>query len=192
MFQNINLVEGLIGYYNYLGNLGFFCLFCFFFECWDVELIIFMEFFLSFFICFDEFNFINSNVFFINFIYYKVGNKINGEEWFKFYFFVNVNKWLVFGFNFDYLYGWGYYNNQNIFYFNVVFFGSYIGDCYEVILLYSNNYLKMNENGGIIDDCYIICLEEMVEGKKEYELQNIFILLSKSVNCNKDFYIFFI
>ena len=67
------------------------------------------------------------------------------------------------------------------------FSGSYIGDRYEATLLYSNNYLKMNENGGITDDRYITRPEEMAEGKKEYESQNIPTLLSKSANRNKDF-----
>ena len=48
----------------------------------------------------------------------------------------------------------------------------------------------MNENGGITDDRYITRPEEMAEGKKEYESQNIPTLLSKSANRNKDFYIF--
>ena len=190
MFQNTNLVEGLTGHYNYLGNLGSPRLSRLFFERRDAEPTIFMEPFSSFFIRPDEFNFTNSNVPFTNLTYYKAGNKINGEERFKSYFSVNVNKRLAFGFNFDYLYGRGYYNNQNTSYFNAALFGSYIGDRYEATLLYSNNYLKMNENGGITDDRYITRPEEMAEGKKEYESQNIPTLLSKSANRNKDFYIF--
>lgn len=190
MFQNTNLVEGLRGHYNYLGNLGSPRLSRLFFERRDAEPTIFMEPFSSFFVRPDEFNFTNSNVPFTNLTYYKAGNKVNGEERFKSYFSVNVNKQLAFGFNFDYLYGRGYYNNQNTSFFNAALFGSYIGDRYEATLLYSNNYLKMNENGGITDDRYITRPEEMAEGKKEYESQNIPTLLSKSANRNKDFYIF--
>ena len=62
---------------------------------------------------------------------------------------------MAFGFNIDYLYGRGYYNNQNTAYFNAAVFGSYIGDRYQVQGIYSNNYLKTNENGGITDDRYI-------------------------------------
>lgn len=103
MFQNTNLVEGLTGHYNYLGNLGSPRLSRLFFERRDAEPTIFMEPFSSFFIRPDEFNFTNSNVPFTNLTYYKAGNKINGEERFKSYFSVNVNKRLAFGFNFDYL-----------------------------------------------------------------------------------------
>lgn len=189
-FQNTNLVEGMTGDYNYLGNLGSPRLSRIFFKRRDAEPTIFMEPFSSFFVRPDEFNFTNSNVPFTNLSYYKGGNKVNGEERFKAYFSVNVNKQLAFGFNFDYLYGRGYYNNQNTSYFNAALFGSYMGDQYEATLLYSNNYLKMNENGGITDDRYITDPQAMAEGKKEYESQNIPTLLTKSANRNKDFYIF--
>ena len=80
MFQNTNLVEGLTGHYNYLGNLGSPRLSRLFFERRDAEPTIFMEPFSSFFIRPDEFNFTNSNVPFTNLTYYKAGNKINGED----------------------------------------------------------------------------------------------------------------
>lgn len=190
MFQNTNLVEGMKGHYNYLGNLGSPRLSRIFFNRRDAEPTIFMEPFSSFFVRPDEFYFTNSNVPFANLTYYKAGSKQNGEERFKSYFSVNVNKRLAFGFNIDYLYGRGYYNSQNTSYFNGALFGSYIGDRYEATLLYSNNYLKMNENGGIVDDRYITDPLAMSEGRKEYESQNIPTLLSKSANRNKDFYIF--
>ena len=44
------------------------------------------------------------NTYFTNLTYHKAGNKINGEERFKSYFSVNVNKKLAFGFNIDFLY----------------------------------------------------------------------------------------
>lgn len=191
MFQNTNLVEGMTGQYNYLGNLGSPRLSRIFFNRRDAEPTIFMEPFSSFFVRPDEFNFTNSNVPFTNLAYYKGGNKENGEERFKAYFSVNVNKQLAFGFNIDYLYGRGYYNNQNTSFFNGSLFGSYIGDRYEGTLLYSNNFLKMNENGGIVDDRYITDPLAMSEGRKEYESQNIPTLLNKSANRNKDFYVFY-
>lgn len=66
--------------------------------------------FSSFFVRPDQVFFTNSNVPYTNLTYYKAGNKVNGEERFKSYFSVNVNKRLAFGFNFDYLYGRGYYS----------------------------------------------------------------------------------
>ncbi|MEG1562493.1 MAG: putative porin [Bacteroides sp.] len=190
LFQNSNLVEGPTGHYNYLGNLGSPRLSRIFFERREAEPTIFMEPFSSFFVRPNEFNFTNSNVPYTNLTYYKAGNKINGEERFKSYFSVNVNKRLAFGFSIDYLYGRGYYNSQNTSFFNAAIFGSYIGNHYEANLLYSNNYMKMNENGGIMDDKYITDPQAMASGGKTYEPQNIPTLLNKSANNNKDFYIF--
>lgn len=45
----------------------------------------------------------------MNLSYYKGGGSCDGEECFKFYFVINVNKRLGFGFYIDYLYGWGFY-----------------------------------------------------------------------------------
>ena len=189
-FQNSNFTEGITGHYNYLANMGSPRLSRIFFDRRDPEPTIFMESFSSFFVRPTEFNFTNSNVPFTNLTYHKAGNKVNGEERFKSYFSVNVNKKLAFGFNFDYLYGRGYYNNQNTSHFNAAVFGSYIGDRYQVQAIYSNNYLKNNENGGITDDRYITAPEEMSEGRREYESTNIPTVLSASTNRNHDFYIF--
>ena len=98
-FQNSNLTEGLTGHYNYLANMGSPRMSRIFFERRDPEPTIFMEPFSSFFIRPTEFNFTNSNVPYTNLTYHKAGNKINGEERFKSYFSVNVNKKLAFGFN---------------------------------------------------------------------------------------------
>lgn len=189
-FQNTNLTEGITGHYNYLGNMGSPRMSRIFFERRNPDPTIFMSPFSSFFIRPDEFNFTNSNVPFTNLTYHKAGNKVNGEERFKAYFSVNANKRLAFGFNVDYLYGRGYYNNQNTSYFNGAFFGSYIGDRYQVQGIYSNNYLKTNENGGITDDRYVTRPEEVADGRKEYESVNMPTVFSKSTNRNHDFYIY--
>ena len=189
-FQNTNLTDGLTGHYNYLANMGSPRMSRIFFDRRDPEPTIFMEPFSSFFIRPTEFNFTNSNVPYTNLTYHKAGNKVNGEERFKSYFSVNVNKRLAFGFNIDYLYGRGYYNNQSTSHFNAAFFGSYIGDRYQMQAIYSNNYLKTNENGGIEDDRYITAPEEMAQGQREYESTNIPTILSATTNRNHDFYVF--
>ena len=148
-FQSTNLVEGMFGHYNYLGNLGSPRLSRLFFEREESEPTIFMAPFSSFFTRPDQVLFTNSNVPYTNLTYYKAGSKVNGEERFKSYFSVNVNKQLAFGFNIDYLYGRGYYQNQSTSHFNAGLFGSYIGEKYQVQAVYNNFFLKMNENGGI-------------------------------------------
>ena len=189
-FQSTNLVEGMLGHYNYLGNLGSPRLSRLFFEREESEPTIFMAPFSSFFTRPDQVLFTNSNVPYTNLTYYKAGNKVNGEERFKSYFSVNVNKQLAFGFNIDYLYGRGYYQNQSTSHFNAGLFGSYIGEKYQVQAVYNNFFLKMNENGGIADDQYITRPENMSGGKKEYESTTIPVKLEQSSNRNKDFYIY--
>lgn len=189
-FQSTNLVEGMFGHYNYLGNLGSPRLSRLFFERKESEPTIFMAPFSSFFIRPDQVLFTNSNIPYTNLTYYKAGNKVNGEERFKSYFSVNVNKQLAFGFNIDYLYGRGYYQNQSTSHFNAGLFGSYIGEKYQVQAVYNNFFLKMNENGGIADDQYITRPENMSGGKKEYESTTIPVKLEQSSNRNKDFYIY--
>ena len=189
-FQNTNLTDGLTGHYNYLANMGSPRMSRIFFDRRDPEPTIFMEPFSSFFIRPTEFNFTNSNVPYTNLTYHKAGNKVNGEERFKSYFSVNVNKRLAFGFNIDYLYGRGYYNNQSTSHFNAAFFGSYIGDRYQMQAIYSNNYLKTNENGGITDDRFITAPEEMSQGGREYESTNMETVLNATTNRNHDFYVF--
>ncbi|WP_373721376.1 putative porin [Bacteroides heparinolyticus] len=189
-FQNSNLVEGLSGQYNYLGNLGSPRLSRIFFERNAQEPTIFMEPFSSFFVRPDQVRFTNSNVPYTNLTYYKAGNKVNGEERFKSYFSVNVNKRLAFGFNMDYLYGRGYYQNQSTSHFNAGLFGSYIGEKYQIQGIYNNFFLKMNENGGITDDQYITRPENMSGGKKQYESTTIPVKLEQTSNRNRNFYVY--
>lgn len=189
-FQNSNLMEGVTGHYNYLGNLGSPRLSRLFFERNTQDSNIFMEPFSSFFVRPDQLMFTNSNIPYTNLTYYKAGNKINGEERFKSYFSVNANKQLAFGFNIDYLYGRGYYQNQSTSHFNAGLFGSYIGEKYQIQAIYNNFFLKMNENGGIADDQYITRPENMSGGKKEYESTTIPVRLEQTSNRNKDFYVY--
>ena len=189
-FQSTNLVEGMFGHYNYLGNLGSPRLSRLFFEREESEPTIFMAPFSSFFTRPDQVLFTNSNVPYTNLTYYKAGSKVNGEERFKSYFSVNVNKRLPFGYNIDYLYGRGYYQNQSTSNFNAGIFASYIGNKYQMQAVYNNFTMKMNENGGIQDDRYITRPEDMAEGKKEYESTTIPVKLEQTSNKNKDFYVY--
>ena len=189
-FQNTNLTEGITGHYNYLANMGSPRMSRIFFDRRYPEPTIFMEPFSSFFVRPTEFNFTNSNVPYTNLTYHKAGNKINGEERFKSYFSVNVNKRLAFGFNFDYLYGRGYYANQSTSHFNAGLFGSYIGERYQIQAVYNNFFMKMNENGGIANDGYITRPDTMAEGKKEYSSTTIPVKMEQTSNRNKDFYVY--
>ena len=189
-FQNTNLVGGMTGEYNFQGNLGSPRLSRIFFNRQDDEPTLFMAPYSSFFVRPDQVFFTNSNVPYTNLTYYKAGNKVNGEERFKSYFSVNVNKRLAFGFNFDYLYGRGYYANQSTSHFNAGLFGSYIGERYQIQAVYNNFFMKMNENGGIANDGYITRPDTMAEGKKEYSSTTIPVKMEQTSNRNKDFYVY--
>ncbi len=189
-FQNSNLTGGVTGHYNFLGNLGSPRLSRIFFERRETQSRLFLEPLSSFLVWPTEFNFTNSNVPYTNLTYYTAGNDITGEERFKSYFSVNANKRLAFGFNIDYLYGRGYYQNQATSYFNAALFGSYIGDRYRLQALYNSNYLKTNENGGIADDRYITAPEELAQGKQQSESNNIPTVFSSTTNRNHVAYLF--
>lgn len=189
-FQNTNMVDGMYGHYNYLGNLGSPRQSRLFFERKDDEPTIFMTPFSSFFVRPDQVMFTNSNIPYTNLTYYKAGNKVNGEERFKSYFSVNVNKQMAFGFNIDYLYGRGYYQNQSTSHFNAGLFGSYIGEKYQIQAVYNNFFLKMNENGGITDDEYITRPENMSGGRQQVQSTTIPVKLEQTSNRNKDFYVY--
>lgn len=190
-FQNSNLVEGMKGHYNYLGNLGSPRLSRIFFNRReDEEVNLFLQPFSSFYVRPDQQNFTNSNIPYTNLTYYKAGSKVNGEERFKSYFSVNATKDLAFGFNIDYLYGRGYYANQATSHFNGGAFASYIGEKYQMQAIFNHFYMKMNENGGIADDRYITRPEDMAEGKKQYESTNIPVKLEQTSNRNKHFYLY--
>ena len=187
-FQNTNLVEGMTGHYNYLGNLGTPRLSRLFFERTHTnEPTIFLAPFSSFYVRPDELRFTNSNVPYTNLTYYKAGSKINGEDRFKAYFSVNANKRLAVGFNIDYLYGRGYYANQSTAHFNAGLFASYIGEKYQMHAAYNNFFLKMNENGGITDDRYITRPDEMEDvGGNQY----IPTRLEAASNRNHNFFVY--
>lgn len=192
-FQNTNLVEGIYGHYNYLGNLGSPRLSHVFFDRNNSDyLSIFMEPYSSFYFRPDQMNFTNSNIPYSNLTYYKAGDKVNGEERFKSYFSVNANKRFAFGFNIDYLYGRGYYADQSTAHFNGGVFASYIGERYQMQTMFNSFNLKMNENGGIKDDRYITRPESMAEGKKEYESNTIPVRFdpAEATNRNNDHYFY--
>ena len=192
-YQNLNhLTEGPTGHYNHLGNLGSPRLSRLFRERdYDTETQLFLQPYAGFFFKrAGEMNFTNSNIPYTNLTYNPAGDKVTGEDRFKAYFSANVNKRFAFGFNFDYLYGRGNYSNQGTSFFNGGLFASYKGDHYEMHAMYQNFYFKQNENGGITNDEYITHPENMAEGKKEYEPNNIPVNLETTANRNHNFTLF--
>ena len=135
-FQNTNDTGGPTGHYTYLGNLGAPRISHVFFERKSAS----QEFFT------DPYDFTvkgasdvvytNTKSPFTNLTYYKQGDGRYGEERFKAYFAVNVNKRLGFGFDIDYTYGRGKYANQSTALFNGNLFAYYQGDKYDLSLIH--------------------------------------------------------
>lgn len=190
-FQNENLVDGMTGHYNMLGNLGSPRLSRIFSDREaDTAPTIFLQPFSSFYVRPDQMIFTNSNIPYTNLSYFKGGDKLTGEERFKSYLSMNANKRLAFGFKIDYQYGRGNYDNQSAAHFNAGLFASYMGRHYQMHAMYNNFYIKQNENGGITDDRYITRPEEMASGSKKYKTNEIPVNLEATSNRNHNFYVY--
>lgn len=126
-----------------------------------------------------DFYFTNTKSPFTNLTYHSAGNRNNGEDRFRALFATNVNRRLGIGFKVDYLYGRGAFASQANSQFNITFYGSYLGEKYEMHTLYSNNRIKNSENGGIENDAYITSPENF---STSYATSDIPTNLSKTYN----------
>lgn len=160
LFPNENYTDGLYGNYNYLGNLGSPRISRLFtqndFTTFTGRQFVFERPYDYFLRQPEQLYFTNTKSPFTNLTYHECGNKHNGEDHFRSRFAVNINKRLGLGFNFDYVYGRGYYNAQSTSQFNALLYASYISDNYDLHSYYSSSYLKTRENGGIESDDYIL------------------------------------
>lgn len=186
-FQNSNLSDGYNGEYNFLGNMGAPRESRIFFNRMPSTQMFFTDPYSAFILPPDKLMFTNTKSPFTNLTYHKSGSNRDGEDRFKSYFSVNVNKKLGIGFSFDYLYGRGRYASQSTAFFNGSLFGSYNSDHYNLHLIMSFNKLKMAENGGIVDDRYITDPLGMAGGRREYQPSDILTNLSETWNHNKGF-----
>lgn len=189
-FQNTNDTGGMTGQYNYLGNLGSPRLSRIFFDRKDPSQFFFTDLYDFSVLRPEDVVFTNTLSPFTNLSYYKGGGNRYGEERFKSYFAINAGKRLGFGFYIDYIYGRGQYDNQSTALFNGGLFSSYRGDKYDMHFIFSNDNLKMAENGGITDDRYITNPLEMAEGKKEYNSYDIPTRLNQIWNHNTSYHAF--
>ena len=136
MFMNSIFTTGMRGEYNTLGNVGSPRINRIFIDRPDVEQFIFTQPYDLFITAPDKFHFTNTLSPFTNLTYNNCGDRTNGEDHFIAKFGVNAGKKIGVGFNFDYIYGRGYYQNQSTSHFNYTMYGSYLGDRYQAHLLY--------------------------------------------------------
>ena len=135
----------------------------------------------------NQFHFLNTLSPYTNISYDNCGNKQDGEDHIDAKFAVNANKRLGFGFDLDYYYARGYYQNQSQSHFRASLFGSYRGDRYQMHILASAYQHKATENGGITNDNYITHPELYTEQFSENEIPTV---LSKNWNRNKSQHLF--
>ncbi len=135
----------------------------------------------------DRFQFINTLSPFTNLSYDNCGDKQNGEDHINAKFAVNANKRLGVGFDLDYHYARGYFQNQSTSHFGASLFASYIGDRYQMHALFSTYHRKAAENGGITDDNYVTHPESFDDQFSEDEIPTV---LSSNWNRNNSTHLF--
>jgi len=118
----------------------------------------------------DEFLFVNTLSPYTHITYDNCGNQQNGEDHIDAKFSVNANKRLGMGFDLDYHYARGYFANQATSHFRASFFGSYVGDRYQMHTLFSTIQRKVTENGGITNDDYITHPESFDDDYNDEEI----------------------
>ena len=129
----------------------------------------------------DEWHFTNTLSPITNLSYGSCGDKTNGEDLIDARFAVNAGKKTGIGFDLDYRYARGYFQNQNNSHFGASFYVSHLGDRYQLHALFQTHHQKATENGGITNDDYITHPELFTESYSDNEIPT---LLSSNWNRN--------
>lgn len=188
MYMNSIFTTGKYGEYNTLGNVGSPRISRIFIDRNEDGQFIFTHPYDFFVKSVDTFHFTNTLSPFTNLNYNTCGNRTNGEDHLTAKFGVNSGKRLGVGFNFDYIYGRGFYQNQSTSHFNYTMYGSYLGDRYQAHVLMLTNHQKVTENGGITNDYYITHPESFDDDFLSNEIPTV---LEQNWNRNDNQHIFF-
>ena len=118
----------------------------------------------------EEWHFTNTLSPITNLSYDNCGDKTNGEDHLDARFAVNAGRQTGFGFDLNYLYSRGYYQNQNNSHFSATFYASHLGDRYQMHAFFQTNHQKATENGGIVSDDYITHPEHIEDSYSDNEI----------------------
>ncbi len=135
----------------------------------------------------DQVHFTNTLSPITNLSYDNCGDKTNGEDHIDAKFAVNAGKRIGLGFDLDYDYARGYFQNQQTSHFNATVYGSYIGDRYQLHTVYAQHHQKVTENGGILNDDYITHPELFSESFSDNEIP---VVLASNWNRNNSKHLF--
>ena len=135
----------------------------------------------------DQLHFTNTLSPLTNLSYDNCGSKTDGEDHLQAKFAVNAGKRIGLGFNLNYAYARGYFSNQATSHFGGTFYGSYLGDQYNLHLIFSTYHQKVSENGGITNDEYIVHPESIEQTFSENEIPTV---LSSTWNRNDNLHLF--
>ena len=139
----------------------------------------------------DQLHFTNTLSPITNLSYDNCGDKTDGEDHLRALFAANFGKRLGIGFDIDYLYARGYFQNQSTSHFDATLFTSYIGDQYQLHALFSTYHEKATESGGITDDNYITHPEVAAQtAGQSYSDNEIPSVLSSNWNRNDHLHFF--
>lgn len=139
----------------------------------------------------DQLHFTNTLSPITNLSYDNCGDKTDGEDHLRALFAANFGKRLGMGFDIDYLYARGYFQNQSASHFDATLFSSYIGDQYQLHALFSTYHEKATENGGITDDNYITHPEVATQtAGQSYSDNEIPTILNNNWNRNDHLHFF--
>ena len=135
----------------------------------------------------DELHFTNTLSPLTNLSYDNCGDKQTGEDHLQAKFAVNAGKRIGLGFDLNYAYARGYFSHQAASHFGGLFYGSYLGDQYNMHLMFSTYHQKAAENGGITNDEYIVHPESIEQTFSENEIPTV---LSSTWNRNDNLHLF--
>jgi hypothetical protein len=187
LFMNTTFNTGVYGEYNTTGSNYTARQSRIFINRPESDQFIFTQPYSFFFKQPDEFLFINTLSPYTCVTYDNCGDKQFGEDRIDAKFAVNANKRLGIGFDLNYDYARGYFSNQSVAHFNGTLFGYYIGDKYQMHVIFTANHQKATENGGITDDEYITHPESFRDSYDENEIPTV---LSSNWNRNDNQHIF--
>ena len=108
------------------------------------------------------------------------GSKENVQDHLKAEFSGNVDRQTAIGAAMDYIYSKGFYNTQATRDFTWRFFGSHIGDRYELQAFFNNYNFLNKENGGFTDDRYLTDPAEVQGGTTSVDYKSVPINLEEA------------